>query len=222
MDMHKSWHWAGRMMVAAACGTAAVWMSACNILGPAIMLVHGPDKEPAQFTLDKQRPTVVFVDDRASVLPRRSMRLQIAGTAQKTLLSERVLTNVIDATAAMNVAAHETSGQPIDLASLAKAVQAEVVIYVSVDSFVLSPDGQTFAPEAHYHAKVIDITRPEPRVWPPEHEGYPFSIVMKPGNAAAPKVATEQLTALNALADRSGVAIAQLFFSHDPHEHIGQ
>jgi len=190
-------------------------LSACNIVGPAYLLVHGPEKTPAEHNLEKQRPTGVFVDDRASVLPRRSMRLQVAAAAQNTLLKERVLTNVIDATAIMNAATHETSDQQMDIASLARAVQAEVVIYVSVDAFRLTPDGQTFAPEARYHVKVIDITKPNARVWPADHEGHAVSVVMKASATAAPKTAVEQATALTALADRSGTAIAQLFFSHE-------
>jgi len=79
-----------------------------------------------------------------------------------------------------------------------------------------------FAPEAHYHVKVIDITKPEPRVWPAEHEGFPMAVAMKPSSAAAPKSASEQITALNALADRSGTAVAQLFFSHETHEQLGK
>ncbi len=79
-------------------------LAGCNILGPAILLVEGPPKVPAKFTPEKKRPTVVFVDDRASVLPRRALRQQIAAMCQNALLKEKVLTNVIDTTAAMSVA----------------------------------------------------------------------------------------------------------------------
>jgi hypothetical protein len=190
-------------------------LGGCNIIGPAYLLVHGPEKTPAQHELDKQRPTVVFVDDRASVLPRRAMRQQIGAATQNTLLKEHVLKNVIDTTAIMNAAAHETSGEQMDIASLARAVQAEVVIYVTVDAFMLSPDGQTFSPEARYHVKVIDVTKPNARVWPAEHEGHPVAVMMRTSTSATPKSATEQATALTALTDRSGTAIAQLFFSHE-------
>lgn len=211
-----------RFLAGVALGVGVVGVAGCNIVGPAFMLVHGPDQEPAKFELEKQRPTVVFVDDRASVLPRRAMRQQIGAAVQNTLLKERALKNVIDSGAIMNAAAHETGGQQMDIASLARAVQAEVVIYVSVDAFMLTPDGQTFSPEARYHVKVIDITKPNARVWPPEHEGYPVTATMTPSTSAAPKSVSEQVSALSALADRSGTAIAQLFFSHDQtHDSMG-
>ena len=203
-------------------GAAALGVPGCNYVGPAYLLIHGPEKTPAQFTLGKERPTVIFVDDRASVLPRRAVRQQIAAAAQNTLLKEGVLTNVIDTTAAMTAAAHESSGQPMDITTLAKSVQAEVVVYVTADRFILTPDGQTYTPEARFHVKVIDITKPNPRLWPSEHEGYPVVVMMKPSSAAPPKTAAEQTTALNALADRAGTAIAQLFYKHESREEIAK
>jgi hypothetical protein len=207
--------WGRTLGVALAVLGAAGSLSGCNIVGPAILLVNGPPKVHSQFTLEKKRPTVVFVDDRASVLPRRALRLQIATLCQNALLKEKVLTNVIDASAAMSVAAHESAADLMDITSLAKAVQAEVVIYISVDSFALTPDGQTFSPEAHYHVKVIDITKPEARIWPAEHEGHATAVTTKASSHANPKTAGEQITSLMALAERSGVAIAQLFYTHD-------
>jgi hypothetical protein len=195
-------------------------LSSCNYVGPAYLLIHGPEKTPAVFTLEKDRPTVIFVDDRSSVLPRRALRQQIGTAAQNVLLKERVLKNVIDTSAAMTAAAHESAGEPMDLISLAKAVQAEVVVYVTVDGYRLSADGQSYSPEARYHVKVIDITKPNPRVWPPEHEGYSMTVMMKPSSASPPKNAGEQSTALNALADRSGTAVAQLFYKHETREQI--
>jgi hypothetical protein len=207
--------WGRTLGVTLAVLGAAGALPGCNILGPAILLVEGPPKVPAQFTLEKKRPTVVFVDDRASVLPRRALRQQIAKSAQDVLLNERVLTNVIDTSAAMTVAAHESATDLMDITSLAKAVQAEVVIYVSVDSFSLTPDGQTYSPEAHFHVKVIDITKPEARIWPAEHEGHPLAVTSKNTSTPNPKTTGEQIGSLNTLADRSGAAIAQLFYTHE-------
>jgi hypothetical protein len=212
--------WAVRALALCAGALSLCAVSSCNYVGPAYLLIHGPDKTPAVFTLEKERPTVIFVDDRASVLPRRALRQQIGTATQNVLLRERALTNVIDTSAAMTAAAHETAGEPMDLISLAKAVQAEVVVYVTVDSYRLTADGQSYSPEGRYHVKVIDIKKQNPRVWPPEHEGYPVNVLMKPTSASPPKNAGEQTTALNALADRSGTAIAQLFFKHEAREEI--
>lgn len=211
-----------RLVAALVCGLMLFLTAGCNILGPAFLLVHGPAKTHAKFEPEKQRPTVVFVDDRASVLPRRVLRQQIARSTETTLLKEGVLKNVIDSTAAVNAAAHEPAGEPLDIASLARAVQAEVVIYISINGFALSSDRQTFLPEASYNVKVIDITKDNPRVWPAEHEGFPITVAMKQTSAVTPTTAAGQAQALTALADRSGVAIAQLFFKHDAYDTIGK
>ena len=39
-------------------------LGSCNILGPAIYMVEGPPKDAAVFKLDKDRPTLILVDDR--------------------------------------------------------------------------------------------------------------------------------------------------------------
>src|SRR4051812_9808950 len=97
--MRKRNYW--NAITLAALGTcAAIAIAAlpgCNILGPAFLLVHGPEKAPAAYKLDKERSTVVFVDDRSSVLAKRALRQQIATAAQNELLKQGVLVNVIDA-----------------------------------------------------------------------------------------------------------------------------
>ncbi len=111
----------------------------------------------AQFTLEKKRPTVVFVDDRAGgCCAERSPAIPAA--VPRTLLKEQVLTNVIDTSAAMSVAA-QSATDLMDITSLAKAVQAEVVIYISsVDSFSAQPrTGEPTRPK-YLFVKVIDIT----------------------------------------------------------------
>jgi hypothetical protein len=197
-----------------------VTIPGCNILGPAMVLAHGPAKTPARHILEKDRPTVVFVDDRSNVLPRRAIRQQIAEAAQDALLKKGALTNVIHASAAMAAATREPSGRPMDIVSLGKAASADVVIYVTVDSYSLTPDGQTYLPEARFHVKVLDITRQTPRVWPPEQAGCPVAASLNTRSAVPPRGVAEQTTALNQLAARSGLIIAQLFYEHETNEHI--
>jgi hypothetical protein len=203
---------------------AAVVMAAlpgCNIIGAGYVLVKGPEKTPAQFTLPKDRPTVVFVDDIGNVLMRRTMRTDIARAAQQALLSERVLTNVVDATAPMQVVQRESAGQPLDISTLGRAVEAEIVVYVQMDAFTLSSDGQTFSPQARAHVKVIDAVAKK-RLWPEDVEGRPITVTMRVSSSTVPRSATERITALNALAERTGLAVAQLFYEHEARESIRQ
>ncbi len=210
-----------RIIVGLAVCTALAGLAGCNIIGAGYVLVKGPEKTPAQFTLPKDRPAVVFVDDINNVLSRRTLRTQIAKVAQEELLKQGKLTNVIDASAAMQVAQRESAGQPLDISSLGRAVQAEVVVYVHMDSFSLSSDGQTFSPQARAHVKVIDaVTRK--RLWPEKVEGHPLAVTLRLASGTVPRSATEQVNALNALADRTGLEVARLFFEYETRESIRQ
>lgn len=198
-------------------------LPSCNILGPAYVMVHGPEKTPAQYKLAKDRPTVVFVDDLANVLPRRTFRTQIAKTVQEALLKEGVLTNVIDSASAMQVAVREPAGEPMDVTTLGRAVQAEVVIYITIDSFALSPDGQSFSPASKVHVKVMDVPAAQ-RLWPDKDkkDGQPMDSLLRNTQGTIPRSGTEQLNALSALADRTGLLIAQMFYDHETIESINQ
>lgn len=201
---------------------SAALLQGCNYVAAGYLLVHGPEKTPAAHTLEKDRTTVVFVDDRANVLARRSLRTQIAKVAQDTLLKEGVLTNVIDTSAAMQAALRESSGEPLDITTLGRQVQADVVIYVTMDTFVLSTDGQTFSPEARCHVKVIDAKLAK-RVFPlDKKEGHPVEVRLKLASGTVPKTGTEQINALNELADRTGLQIARVFFDSETRESIRQ
>jgi len=211
-----------RMVLMLALLVVAGALQGCNYVAAGYLLVHGPEKKPAAHELEKDRATVIFVDDRANVLARRSLRTQIAKVAQDTLLKEGVLTNVIDTTAAMQAAMRETSGEPLDITTLGRQVQADVVIYVTMDTFVLSTDGQTFSPEARAHVKVIDAKLAK-RVFPlDKKEGHPVDVRLKLASGTVPKTGTEQINALNELADRTGLEIARVFFDSEARESIRQ
>jgi hypothetical protein len=210
-----------RTLTVAAAALLALPLASCNIIGPAYLLVHGPEKTPAVHKLEKERSTVIFVDDRANVLSRRALRTQIAKSAESALLKEGVLTNVVDATAAMQVALRESAGEPMAISTLGQSVQADVVIYVIMDSFLLSNDGQTFTPQATAHVKVIDSTS-QKRLFPEKKEGHPVTVTIKMASGTVPRTQTDQINALNALADATGQQIARLFYDAETRESISQ
>lgn len=218
----KIGHCGLRRCISVAMFGATLGLAGCNYVGAAYVLVKGPEKKPRAFTLEKERPTVIFVDDRANVLARRTYRAQIAKVAQETLLKEGILTNVIDTSAAMQAALRESSGEPLDITTLGRQVQAEIVIYVTMDSFVLTGDGQTYSPQAKAHVKVID-TKLAKRVFPLEKkEGHPIAVTLKLATGTVPEAGTAQLNALSALADETGLEVAEVFFDSIARDSIRQ
>jgi hypothetical protein len=190
-------------------------LAACNVVGPAALLIEGPPKIDAVYKLDPKRPTVVFVDDRNNVLKRVALRQAIAQAAQQELLDQGTLKQVIDCKAAYQVTARDKSNSVLSIVEVGKAVQAEIVIYVTVDSFGLSPDGSSYAPAASMRVKVLDVTKDDPRLWPKEREGHAFMASYRQMASKMPETLSEVAQAEDLLAKQCGRAIQQLFDSHE-------
>lgn len=186
----------------------------CNIVGAGCLLVHGPPRIEARHELQKERPTVVFIDDRSNQLPTRSLRDVIARSAQETLLAQKALTNVIDCKAAFSVVASEKSSEPLDMVALARAVNAEVLVYASIDSFTLSQDGGSVSPSIAMRVKVIDATLGK-RVWPEEKPGSSVVSTGRTGQGFKPTSQTDMAKMEQEAGKQAGVALAQVFFGHE-------
>lgn len=193
---------------------AATLASGCNIVGPAFLLVHGPEKVPAAHTLDPKRPTVVVIDDRANFVPRRALRMTMSSETERHLLGERALEDMISGQSALAAAGAEKDGRPLSIAEIGRAVGAEVVVYVAVDEFTLSPDGQSFVPTARLRVKVIDAAN-DRRIWPEDRAGQAIVARVPPKQGTAPTGLTEQARAEDELARSAGLSIARLFVKHD-------
>lgn len=192
----------------------------CNVVGPAVMLAHGPEKTPAQFQLPEGRPVVVFIDDRSSYLPRRSLRQVIATEAGDRLLNHGGVKALIEPRAALAAVTAEQPGVPMDIVTLGKSVQAEIVVYATVTAFTISPDRASYLPSAQLRVKVIDVNHPKARIWPDDPAGHTLTV--------QPDVTAKELprspAALSAAEERLGVEVgrrlAELFYSHETYRAI--
>lgn len=200
---------------------ALVLITGCNIVAPAYMIIHGPEKVPAQHELEKERPTVIFIDDRANRLPRRTLRQTIGEAAQEALLKNKALTDVIDTRGALAVSNQDRAGQAMSIVDIGKAVKAEVVVYATVDAFTLSSDGQSFSPTATLRVKVIDVIA-DKRVWPEEKEGYPLALTFPTRVSDIPDTATEIRQREEETAILIGQSLAQLFHEYERAQDAGR
>lgn len=192
--------------------TLAALLPGCNVVGAAFYVVHGPEKVKKEFELEKERATVVFVDDLNSTLPRRALRQTLADQVQGELLAKKALVDMIDARSALNAAVREKPDEPMRIVDLGRAVQADVVIYVSVDAFTLSEDGQSFAPAAALRVMVTDV-RADKRVWPADPMGRELLVRMPLSPGEMPRTQSALVEAENRLAQYAGSAVAQLFYT---------
>ncbi len=190
-------------------------LASCNILGAAAIVVHGPPKAKALHTLDKDRPTIVFVDDRTNRLPRPALRHTIAEEATTLLLKQGAVAQMIESNAAYAVVAGDKAGVVTPLDELAKAVSARCIILISVDGFALTPDGQQYIPTALLRAKVLDFSKPQPREWPQDKAGHSFEARILQKSSDLPRTLADVTQAELALARQCGKAVAQLFFDNE-------
>ena len=206
-----------RLILAIAMGTAATLGGGCNLVGPVAYLIHGPEKVKRVCALDKDKSTVVFIDDRANNVPRRVLRVMMGEEAEKTLMSNRVVKDVISTQSALTVAGSDKSGKALSIAEVGEAVKAQVVVYATVDSFTLSPDGNTFAPTAVMRVRVVDVVT-DARVWPEDPNGYPLVSQLPARARAIPGTTSARYQAEDELAKYAGMELAQLFYKHEaPH-----
>jgi len=194
---------------------ATAALAGCNIVAPAYYVLKGPPKTAAVFDLDENRPTVVFVDDRASVLPRRSLREQIGQEAESTLLERKIIKKdqMISTLSALRTAAGERYGDAMSIGEIGNAIGAEVVIYITMDTFTISRDGVSLSPLVEARVKVIDVAS-QSRLFPPSADGFPVRIEPQTGTGQVPTSRAGRNSTENALARSLGVEVAQLFYKH--------
>lgn len=193
----------------------------CNIVGPAYVLLHGPPSIPPEFTLDKERTTALLIDDRRGVLPRPILGQRIAEVTEATLLDRRLIDDLVSGKSTRLVTKQESNDKPLSLSEIGEAVDADVLISVTIDTFTLSPDGQTFSPMSVARVKVFDVASGE-SLWPDEPEGFTRTVRMPIQQGGAPTTRADLAKAQEDLASWTGVGIAQLFFKREVTEDRGR
>ena len=197
------------------CALAALALGGCNIVGTAAFIIEGPPKVQAVAGLEDDRPTVIFVDDRASQIPRRSLRVTIGQEAEEILIRQGIVEqeNMIAATSTLRTALSEAPDEPMSIADIGLSVGAEVVVYITIDSWTMSQDGSSFSPVVNTRVKIIDAEN-RMRLWPAYDGGYRLDVEPLTRAAELPKSRAEAAAAEADLARRVGVALAQMFFEH--------
>lgn len=188
----------------------------CAVVTAGMYIVGGGPKTPAAYKLDGSRTTVIFVDDRSNVAPRRSLRLIMAQQAEETLMTKGVLKpeKVISTQAAMRVAQTERPGEPMSIVDIGREVGADVVVYVVLDRFSLSRDGVSYEPLVAGRLKVFDAEN-NVRLFPESSVGHPFFLNVPVRAQDVPSGTSARMSAEESLARRFGQTIAELFYERE-------
>jgi hypothetical protein len=203
-----------RVILASALALTCLIVPGCNIVGPIVYLVRGPDKIKKVHALDKTKSTVIFIDDRSNNVPRRSLRIMVGEEAEKTLLKQGTVKDMISTQSAMAAAGTDRFGKPLSNTEIGEAVNAQVLIYATVDSFTLSPDGATLAPSSEMRVRVIDVAA-DARLWPDDATGYRMFTRLPASAKSMPTSTSARYQVEEDLARLAGLELAQLFYNHE-------
>lgn len=201
-------------LVAVLVAGALALVAGCNIVAPAYLLLHGPEKIPQVYELDSDRPVVFFLDDREFNIRRVPTRERVTAAAERALLGSKAVDRVLDSRAAATIVSGEPRGDLLPISEVGRKIGADVVVYVVPEIFTLTSDGQTFTPLARLSVKVMDATA-DTRLWPEEREGYTLEVTTSARQGTPPTDAASIRLAENEFADLVGRRLAQLFYSHE-------
>lgn len=210
-----STHISIQRIISTLCITAALCLiPGCNVVTPIAYAVHGPEKVKPVFTLDEELKTVVFVDDPSSKITQRRMRYAIADRATNELLAKRVLVDMLDSRGVLTAASNERYGEQMSITELGQSVGADIVIYAVVTDFSLSPEAGAYIPRAELRVKIMDVAKGE-RIWPLSEMGHMVHVQIPQRPGTNPGSKADKLEMEQALAQRAGQGLAQLFFKHE-------
>ena len=211
-----------RLLALLSLGALTLAIGACNIFGPAFVLISGPPKIDALYELDPDRTYVVFVDDMRSRMPKRSLRAILSRATERELIRNEALPaeQVIPGAVAYTVIQDESWGDRMSIVDIGRRVGADVIIYVTIDRFQLTRDGISAWPVLSARVKVLD-TVDNKRLWPGNTIGHMINVeplILRMGDM--PSGLSERAELEERLSDRFGVALAQVFYEYFASERV--
>jgi hypothetical protein len=194
------------------------------VLSAGSYLVFGPPETPPEYALE-DRPTAIYVDDRANVIPTNAvaLRLRVAERVAADLMTNEVVLpeRMISPRDTFGVVrARDKHGDWLAIDEIGRAVGAEQVIFVQMVAFRDSPDGVTPSPTAMCRVRVVDVAN-QRRLYPPEEAPEDERVVqvsLRPVDPSVFQSRTSRLKVYEALAEDTGGSIGRLFYAHVPRE----
>ncbi len=195
----------------------AAGITGCNIVSPIAYLVGGTGTIDAQIAIPDQ-PTLVFVDDRASLVNPRSLRQVIAERISEDLMVKGVVATTISPADAMAYASHhDRQGELLSMGDIGEAVGADTVIYIEMLAFARYQTNSMPRPYATCRVRVLNV-KDQTRIYPP-----PDSDIQPPEIQAVllpqdPELFRQRATAIEVyeqLAEQLGRNVALLFYDHE-------
>ena len=197
-------------------GAVALVVGGCNYIAAAVILTQGRGKIPAAYTLDKNRTTVVLIDDLSNRVPRRSLRDDMGAAADAEMLAHGVIADgkLISSASARRAAASDTADDRQAAVDIGRAVGAEVVIYVTMTGWTLQQEPGFISPAASAQVSVLDTVN-NMRLWPQGERTHPFVVRVPRASGDMGMSLSEKSKWERTLATRFGTQLGKLFYEHE-------
>lgn len=213
--------WLLRTALCALLAVCAVTSTACNYLGPIIFFIEGPPKFDAEYKLPKDRTAVVLIDDPRSEIPRRAIRVAMIEATEKDILRKSLVKDLVSGQSALRVAQSDQSAGQMSVAEIGRAVESEIVIWATVDSFTRADVSRNQEPAVAMRVRVVDATNNE-ILWPGDSSGHRLVATLTPRIGTVASDAGASSASELKLAQNAGQAIGQLFYEHLVSAHMAE
>jgi hypothetical protein len=195
--------------------------SGCNIVAPIFYFAVGPPEYDPEFSLSKDMTTVVFVDDPRSEIPRRAIRIAMIQAAEEDIMRKNLVEDLVSGQSALRVAQTDQSAGQMSVAEIGRAVDSDVVIWATIDSFVRADTTKNQEPRIVFRVRVVDASDNKV-LWPSDPAGRRLEVTLTPRIGTVANDSGARTTAELQLGKNAGQAVGQLFYEHLVSVHISE
>ena len=189
-------------------------MVGCQAPGYLLDAVIPPDRIPAAYNPDDRR-TLVFIDDRAGALPQSTLRGAIAASVAHHLERTKVVSDFIPHSQFEQARLNEDDFDAWSVVRVGRHLEAEQVIYVTIDRFEPADPEQTQGPSAAVRVRLVDVESGN-RLFPEDGHGYPVRTQMSFRHNRSSTTTGASVVLAQNLAHKVGEDVAKLFHRHAP------
>lgn len=189
----------------------------CNIVGPAVLLLHPPIKEPAEVELTEGR-LALLVEYARSREENPVFTRAFHDRLQEVLREQKLPTTFISQDEVARARRAHPDFARWNLQQIGRELDADQVLYARVEQLRLRDDavGLIVTPEVQLRLMLIDVhARDKPRLWPDETEGRLVKRGRPSQEATDPVMVDAETTKL---ARDTAWVVAKYFYEYDVEE----
>ncbi len=202
-------------LAAALCIALALTQSGCAVVAYLTAQIHGPEKIPAQYTLDKSPKTLVLVDaPRSPEVVKRTLTQAL----NKELTARKLLGNLVPYADVVALRTRTPEYNRLAVTEVGEKLGAKTVICVHISTFKLkdNPMDVMWHGQMETRVKVVAVTtdNTSARLWPTDSPaGHAVGPVERDETTNASDVYATALT--KSLCTEMADKVAKLFYRHN-------